>query len=226
MRFTCLLPAILVALLASCANEIATSEAVVIKGVRIDKLHVASRRDSQRRASLSIQITNTTDKDIPGMQMQFLGNDDSGKIGPFWLPRRGAESEWSLKAGESRSINTFIIGFGVRDVSNVKPVDVEILGANVREVADRPEPERRMIFALLVSCEQDADRQALKRYPENLDAPGAEQMKAFKLRTEFAEPLRVKCVEKAKIDNQLTEDDRRLISSEGVQIGWPPLGSN
>ena len=93
------------------------------------------------------------------MQVAFIANDDRGKMGPFWLPRMGNESEWAVKAGETRKIQAYITGFGVREMSSATPVEVRILGARLKEVSRRPESERRAIFTALVGCEDAATAQ-------------------------------------------------------------------
>ena len=153
-----LIPLHILGVMALFAVGCASQESVLLDGVKIDSLLVGPR-DEQRRAPISMTITNKTAKDIPGMQVAFIANDDRGKMGPFWLPRMGNESEWAVKAGETRKIQAYITGFGVREMSSATPVEVRILGARLKEVSRRPESERRAIFTALVGCEDAATAQ-------------------------------------------------------------------
>ena len=58
------------------------AEPVIVKGVRIEGLEIGPR-DGHRRSRVLMTITNTTDKDIPGMQVAFVAGDNRGKMGPF-----------------------------------------------------------------------------------------------------------------------------------------------
>ena len=206
------------------AREPRSPEAA-LDGVTIENLEIGSR-DGQRRAPVSMTITNTTENDIPGMQIAFVATDDRGQMGPFWLPPMGSESQLAVRAGKTRYVRLYIAGFGVRDMSDAKAVEIKILGANVQQTADRPKDERRSIFAERLACEDKADREASKKYPENFDLPAEQQVKRLKLRTAYAKPLREACQEEVRTKRQLTEEEERLISHEGILMGWPPLGNN
>ena len=212
-------------LLCACSCAPPEPEPVTLDGVRVDSLFVGSR-DQDRRAPLRIEITNTTTEDIAGMQIAFLATDEDGEMGPFWLPQMGSESDWALKAGVKRQLSTFVVGFGTRDLSNLRPVDVRFLGADLRQTVALPESERRSIFAAIVACEDSANDQALALYPENFDLPAEEQVRRLTLRAEHAEPLRDKCLEDLRSEHGLSVGDEKLISNEGIVMRWPPIGNN
>ncbi len=121
---------------------------------------------------------------------------------------------------------THIVGFGVRDVSGAKPVDVKILGGDLEERSNRSESERRAIFSALVGCEDAAAADAEKRYPENFNLPATEQVKRMELRSAHAKPIREACQEKVRVQYRLEDAEERLISTEGMSMRWPPLGQN
>ena len=185
-----------------------------IKGLEIYDLKVGGR-NAAREAPLSMTVINTTAHDWPGMQVTFVAWDSAGKMGPFWLPGLGHESEWAVKAGETRTVTGMIRGFGTRDLSQIKVVDLKILGADVRKTAGLTEAERRRIFAAIVKCEDDANAEAATKYPTD--------MAAFK---DHADPLIEACKAKVQADHNLSDKDKDLISREGVRMHWPPLGSN
>lgn len=147
-------------------------------------------------------------------------------MGPFWLPRVGSESEWALKAGESRSVNTEIIGFGNRDMSSVRIIDAKILGRDVTEVADRPEAVRREVFSKLIYCERSASDEALRKYPEVAGQSSEEFMKVFGMRRDLENELSERCTTDVVGEFGLTAEEKTLISIEGATMSWPPMGSN
>ena len=111
-------------------------------------------------------------------------------------------------------------------MSNAKPIDIKILGANVSNTADRPEDERRSIFAELVACEDKANAEASKKYPEDFGLPAAEQVKRIELRSAHANPLREACEDEIRAERQLSKEEESLITNEGIEMRWPPLGDN
>lgn len=210
---------------ARATDEAAPSE-LVIKGVRFDELRVG-QRDQDRTAPITATVTNTTNADIPGMQVGFVASDERGEMGPFWIPHLlGEESRWALKAGETKVLTDAIVGFGNRDLRNAKPVDIRILGESVKEVADRPEAERREIFLEIVGCESDANEAALDQYPENSNLPRSQQVELMKQRNAMSDNLAAACRDRVVAARSLTEEERRLISNEGQMKSWPPFGNN
>lgn len=212
----------LTVLIVSCSQP---PQRTTIKGIEFTNLEVG-RRDSDRKVPVALQITNTGSSDVPGMQVAFEAEDSEGTMGPFWLPRLGDEGDWALRAGESRSVRTEIIGFGNRDMSSARIVDVKILGEDVKQVADRPVAIRREVFSKLIECERAGSNEALKKYPEVAGQSSEEFMKVFKERRELENTLVERCKAAVIEKFALSSDEEKLISVEGASMSWPPMGNN
>ena len=196
---------------AACGNR---PVAVVFEGVEIELLEVGER-DSDLRVKFFLQITNTTKNDIPGMQVSFAGGRADEKIGPFWLPDVGRESRWAVKAGETRAVTAFLTGYGRREMTDSRPVQVKILGSDLGEIAARPEAERRELFAALVRCRDEAEAAAMNKHTDDIER-----------QLRYEQELRATCRETASSKLQVGEAEMSLIYDEGYKLAWPPIGEN
>ena len=121
--------------------------------------------------------------------------------------------------GVSYALNGTARGSG--DYAEIDPIHrlAPPLG-QVEPLTTIPEAERRQLFADSVDCEDNANKEAERRFPT--DFAGV-QMTDFTAKFEEADRLADSCKESLREGAALTEAEFDRVGDEGVELGWPPL---
>ena len=160
---------------------------------------------------------------------RFISQVDYGKDWPFSVEEGVLSCDPSSRGGGrldvvfttggvSYALNGTAIDSGYAEIDPIRRLGPPL--GQAEPLTTMPEAERRQLFADMVNCENNANKEAERRFPTNF---AGVQMTDFSAKLEEADQLTDSCKESLREGAALTEAEFDRIGWEGVVLGWPPL---